>query len=116
MKKVAVSLLAAAAVVTGCNQSVEKASNDFNTLPPRVHNTVRAQAPNAEIASVSKLSTNGMEAFKVEFREQGRNPSIIVGANGTLLSTELGKQVGIIERALTPTGTGTPLNLVSTHP
>lgn len=111
MKRLAVSLLAAAAVLTGCNQSVEKASNDFNTLPPKVQKTVRAQAPNAEIASVSELSTNGMQAFKVEFREPGRNPSIIVGANGTLLSTELGKPAGVIQRALTPTGaTGTPFS------
>ncbi len=111
MKKIAVSLLAAAAVLTGCNQSVETASNDFNTLPPRVQKTVRAQAPNAEIASVSTMSTNGMEAYKVEFREPGKNPSIIVGANGTLLSTELGKQAGVIDRALTPTGAaGTPFS------
>ncbi len=111
MKRIAASMLAAAAVLTGCNDHIEKASNDFNTLPPQVQKTVRAQAPNAEIASVSKLSTNGMDAYKVEFREEGRNPAIIVGANGTLLSSDLGKKAGVLDRLLTPTGpAGTPFS------
>ncbi len=112
MKKLAVSVLAAAAVLTGCNQNIEKASNDFNTLPPQVQKTVRAQAPNAEIASVSELSTNGMQAYKVEFRnENGRNPAVIVGANGTLLASDLAHQAGVLDRVLTPTGAaGTPFS------
>jgi uncharacterized membrane protein YkoI len=112
MNRIAITLLAAAAVLTGCDhQNVEKASNDFNSLPPQVQKTARAEAPSAEVASVSKLSTNGMDAYKIEFREKGRNPSIIVGANGTLLSTEVGKQAGMIDRLLTPTGSaGTPFS------
>ncbi len=111
MKKVAISLLTAAGLLAGCNKSIEQASNDFNSLPRQVQKTVRAQAPNAEIASVSKLTTNGMNAFKVEFREKGANPSVVVAENGTLLNSELGKQAGAIDRLLTPTGaTGTPFS------
>ena len=108
MNKYAIALLCAAGLLVGCNQSIENASQSFNELPPRVQKTVRAQSPNGEIASVSKMSTNGLEAYKVEFRENGRNPVIIVAANGTLLSSELGQPAGAIQRALTPTGaTGT---------
>src|SRR5438270_519230 len=106
----AMSLFAAVGLLAGCNQ-VQNASNDFNSLPPAVQKTARAQAPNAEITSVSKTTTNGMDAYKIEFRAEGRNPVIIVAANGTLLSSELAHQAGMIERALTPTGaTGTPLS------
>src|SRR5512133_709317 len=112
MIKYAVTLLAAAGLLVGCNQSIEKASQNFNELPPQVQKTVRAQSPNGEIASVSKTSTNGMDAYKVEFKnDNGRNPVIVVAANGTLLSSELGAPAGMVQRALTPTGaTGTPFS------
>ena len=51
MKGYLVTLITAAGLVVGCNRSLEKASQDFNTLPPAVQKTVRAQAPNGEIAS-----------------------------------------------------------------
>ena len=111
MKKLAISLLAAAGLLAGCNSSIESASNDFNSLPPAVQKTVRAQAPNGEIASVSHTTTNGMDAYKVQFRMEGSNPTIIVAANGTLLSSELAGKAGVVERALTPTGAvGTPFS------
>ncbi len=112
MNKIAITLLAAVGLVTACNQSIKTASNDFNSLPPAVQKTVRAQSPNGEIVSVSKTTTNNMDAYEVKFRaEKGHNPVVIVAANGTLLSSELGSQAGTIERALTPTGaTGTPFS------
>ena len=111
MKKLAMTLFASAGLLAGCNQSIESASNDFNSLPPAVQKTIRAQAPNGEIGSISHTTTNGMDAYKVQFRMEGRNPTIIVGANGTLLSSELGAPAGVIERALTPTGAvGTPFS------
>jgi uncharacterized membrane protein YkoI len=103
--------LAATGLLAGCNPSVETASKEFNSLPPAVQKTIRAQAPNAEIAKISHTTTNGMEAYKVQFREEGRNPTIMVAADGSLLSTELGRRAGAIERALTPTGAvGTPFS------
>ncbi len=111
MKRIAVSLLAAAAVLTGCNKSVEQASEDFNSLPSQAQKTIRAQAPNAEVTSISKFTTNGLDAYKVELRDQGRTPTIIVGANGTLLGSDLPQHVGVLDRILTPTGpAGTPFS------
>jgi uncharacterized membrane protein YkoI len=112
MKTYLVSLIAAAGViVAGCSKSVEQASNDFNTLPPSVQKTVRAQGPNAEIAKVNKTTREGVDVYEIEFREPGTNPKIIVAADGKLVSTDMAKPAGAIERALTPTGAvGTKLS------
>ena len=112
MKKYVVTLLAAVGLLTACNQSVETASQKFNELPPAVQKTARAQAPNAEIVDVSKTTANGMDAYQVEFKsDQGSNPKVLVAANGTLLSTDLPKTAGAIQKALTPTGAvGTPFS------
>ena len=108
MKIYIVSLLAAAGLVVGCNKSVESASTKFNELPPAVQKTVRAQAPQAEIADVARKTENGMEVYQIEFREPGRNPKIVVAADGKLITGDMVKPAGVIERALTPTGaTGT---------
>ena len=104
MKTYLVTLIAAAGLVAGCNRSIESASQKFNELPPAVQKTVRAQAPNGEIATVSKKTENGMDAYEIEFREPGTNPKIIVSADGKLLSTDMAKPAGAVERMLTPTG------------
>jgi uncharacterized membrane protein YkoI len=105
MKIHIISLIAAGGVlVAGCNRSIESASNDFNTLPPAVQKTVRAQAPNGEIAKVSNTTREGVQVYEIEFREPGTNPKIIVAADGKLVSTDMAKPAGAIERALTPTG------------
>ena len=112
MKKYAITLLAAAALVAGCNQSVETASQKFNQLPPAVQKTVRAQAPNAEIADVSQKAENGSQVYEVQLRNEGSsNSKIIVAADGTLIGSDLPKTAGIIQKILTPTGAvGTPLS------
>jgi hypothetical protein len=53
-----IALVTAIGLLVGCNQSVKTASEDFNSLPPAVQKKVRAQAPNAEIASVSEKTEN----------------------------------------------------------
>lgn len=111
MKAYVVTLIAAAGLVAGCNRSLESASNDFNTLPPAVQKTVRAQAPNGEIASVNKTTRDGIDVYDIEFREPGQNPKITVGMDGKLLSSDMAKPAGTIQRALTPTGAvGTKLS------
>ena len=80
MKIYLVSLIAAAGLVAGCNKSVENASQKFNELPPAVQKTVRAQAPQAEIADVSHNTDNGMDVYEIQFREPGRNPKVVVAA------------------------------------
>ena len=102
--------MAAAGLVAGCNQSVQTASTDFNTLPPAVQKAVRSQAPNGEITSVSKTSENGMEAYKVEIRntDNNNNSTMVVADDGRVLSSDMpNTQNGIIsdvKKALTPTG------------
>jgi len=95
----------------GCSPSVESASQKFNELPPAVQKTVRAQAPNAEIADVSKKSQDGMDVYEVQFNEPGKNPKVVVAADGKLLNTDMPNPSGPVKRLLTPTGaTGTKLS------
>lgn len=111
MNKYVITLAAAAGMLVGCNQSIKTASNDFNSLPPAVQKTVRAQAPNAEIAGVSEKTENGSKVYEVELRQDGSNPKIVVAPDGTLVSTDLPKPAGAVQRLLTPTGAvGTPFS------
>jgi uncharacterized membrane protein YkoI len=112
MKKYVITMLAASALVVGCNQSVETASQKFNELPPAVQKTVRAQAPNGDIANVSMKNENGAQVYEVELRNEGStNSKLLVAADGTLVGSDLPKTAGTIQRALTPTGAvGTPLS------
>src|SRR5204863_6639766 len=108
MKTYVVTLIAVVGLMAGCNRSIEKASTRFNELPPAVQKTVRAQAPNGEIATVSKKTDNGMDIYEVEFREPGKNPKIMVASDGKLISSDMARPAGAVERMLTTTGaTGT---------
>lgn len=112
MKKYTISLLAAAGLLlVGCNQSVQTASEKFNELPPAVQKTARAQAPNAEIVDVSNTSANGANAYEIQYRGQNGNPKVVIAQDGTLISSDLPKTAGVIDKLLTPTGaTGTPFS------
>jgi uncharacterized membrane protein YkoI len=105
-----VTLLAAAGLVAGCNQSVESNSQSFNSLPTAVQKTVRSQSPNGEITSVARTSENGVEAYKVQIHSPGANndSTMIVGIDGKVLSSDMpNNQNGIVsdvKKALTPTG------------
>lgn len=112
MKAYIATIVAAGGLLLwGCSPSVESASQKFNELPPAVQKTVRAQAPNAEIADVSHKTQDGMDLYQVEFAEPGKNPKLMVSADGRLLNSDLPKTAGPVERLLTPTGaTGTKLS------
>jgi uncharacterized membrane protein YkoI len=112
MKAYLVTIVAAGGLLlSGCSRSVESASQKFNELPPAVQKTVRAQAPNAEIADVSHKTQDGMDIYQVEFAEPGKNPKLMVSADGRLLNSDLPKPAGPVERLLSPTGaTGTKLS------
>ncbi|HTL18507.1 MAG TPA: PepSY domain-containing protein [Patescibacteria group bacterium] len=112
MKKYAITLLAASALVAGCNQSVETASNKFNELPPAVQKTVRAQNPNGDIANISQKNENGSQVYEVEFRSpNGPNSKVLVASDGTLVGSDMPKPAGAVQRLLTPTGAvGTKLS------
>jgi uncharacterized membrane protein YkoI len=112
MKAYLVTMVAASGLLFwGCSRSVESASQEFNELPPVVQKTVRAQAPNAEIADITHSNRDGMDVYEVEFKEPGANPKVIVAADGKLLNTDMPKATGPVQRLLTPTGaTGTKLS------
>jgi len=111
MNKHWLTALAIAGLAAGCSRSVESASQQFNELPPAVQKTARAQMPNGEIANVSKTTRDGMEIYEIEFRGAGSNSKIQVGTDGRLVSTDLPRKAGAVERALTPTGAvGTKLS------
>jgi len=110
IKVYAVTLIAAAGLAVGCNQSVESNSQAFNTLPPAVQKTVRAQSPNGEITGVSKTTENGMDAYKVDIRNQGadKDNEMIITMDGRVVSSDMPNNpngvVQDVKKALTPTG------------
>lgn len=89
-------LIASCLMMAGCSKqsSIEKASQEFNSLPPVVQRAVRSRAPTAEIASVDRKTRDNMSYYVVEFKEPGRNPKLIVAENGTILSGEPEKAMG----------------------
>jgi hypothetical protein len=109
-KSIVIFLTAASLALAGCSQksSVEKSSQRFNSLPPAVQRTVRAQAPDAEIASIKKQTRDNMTYYVVEFREPGTNPKITVAQNGALVTGDAEKVMGGTGRdSDTQTGRGT---------
>ena len=95
-KSIVIFLTAASLTLAGCSEksSVEKSSQRFNSLPPAVQRTVRAQAPEAEIASVKKKTRNDMTYYVIQFREPGTNPKITVAQNGALVTSDAEKMMG----------------------
>ena len=92
MKLYLITLSTAAAFLVGCEQrNVEQASQEFNQLPSAVQKTVRAQAPNAEVADIEQKNRDGVTVYQIEFRDKQRNPAMEVAADGTLLRYEAGK-------------------------
>ncbi len=89
MKTYIVSIMAASFLIAGCKQSVETASEKFNQLPPPVQKTVRAHAPNAEIAKVDTKTIEGQTVYEVEFADAGANPKVLVAPDGKLISTDM---------------------------
>jgi uncharacterized membrane protein YkoI len=108
MKTKLATLIAAAGLLVGCNRSIESASQDFNSLPPVVQKTIRAQAPNAEIANISTKTENGMQVYEIQFRDAASNPALVIASDGRVLTSGgVQKTEGVVpgvKRALTPTG------------
>ena len=114
MKKLITLIAASGLLVTGCNRSIESASQKFNELPPPVQKTVRAHAPNAEIANVNQKTHEGTVLYEISFEEPGKNPSVVVAADGRLINTDMSTAKGApgtMERVFKGTGaTGTKLS------
>jgi uncharacterized membrane protein YkoI len=105
MNKYLITLVAAAGLVAGCNKSDENVSQDFNTLPPAVQKTARAQSPNGEILGVSKTSENGVDAYKIEYRAADNSkPTVVIASDGRLISSDMPRNATAVDKILTPTG------------
>ncbi len=89
MTKYLIPLVAAAFLIAGCKPSVESASTKFNQLPPAVQKTVRANAPNAEIANVDTKTVEGQTVYQIEFADAGKNPKMLVAADGKIVSSDM---------------------------
>lgn len=112
MKTYIAALSAASLLLVGCNQNVGTASREFNELPPAVQKTVRAHAPDAEVANVNAKEMDGQTVYEIEFADAGRNPQIVVAYDGRMLQSDMTKGApGTLERVLTGRGAvGTQLS------
>lgn len=54
-------------------------------LPPAVRRTLDREAAGRDIASIERTSVNGQPAYRVSFRESGRNPELLVTDDGRTL-------------------------------
>lgn len=92
MKTKILTLMAVVGLLAGCTKSnVQQASQEFNQLPAAVQKTVRAQAPDAEIADVKRDTRNGHEIYVIQFRDKQRYPAMEVAADGMLVKYQAGE-------------------------
>jgi uncharacterized membrane protein YkoI len=111
MKKYLITLMTATGLLVGCNPSVEKASADFNSLPRQVQKAVRAQAPDAQVASINHRTDNGRDIYDIDLKRGDQTSKMTVAADGTVLNSDFAKTPGTLEKVLAPTGaTGTKLS------
>jgi uncharacterized membrane protein YkoI len=54
-------------------------------LPATVQQSINKEAAGREIAEITSDAVNGRVAYRVEFRERGRNPRLYVAEDGSLL-------------------------------
>jgi hypothetical protein len=47
--------------------------------------TIKTQSPDAPIANISRKEVNGRTIYEVEFKEPGKNPTILVAEDGTIV-------------------------------
>jgi len=61
------------------------AKSQLSALPEPVRKTVQKQVGSAEIASVNKKDDNGRVIYEIEFKDAGKNPTMRVAADGTIV-------------------------------
>ena|SRR2546423_14362226 len=97
MTKYLIAIVAAASLLlAGCSQKshVEKTSQEFNALPSAVQKAVRAQSPNAEVASVDRKTRAGVNYYVIDLKEGDRTRKITVGENGMLMENDRERGMG----------------------
>lgn len=108
-------LLSGCTILGACSKNnVEQASNDFNSLPPQVQQTVRSRVPNGEITDVNKVNRDGSVVYEIKFRDAERHPAITVAQNGSLVKYDIGTaQGGTAEQPARQRGSGSSSDLTA---
>ena len=57
----------------------------LSALPEAAQKTIQSKAPNAQIANISRSDKDGRAIYEVTFKDQGKNPTIKVAEDGTLV-------------------------------
>ncbi|HYG22676.1 MAG TPA: PepSY-like domain-containing protein [Verrucomicrobiae bacterium] len=57
----------------------------ISSLPAKVQSTIQAHAPNGEIRDVERNEDEGRVIYTIEFADSGKNPTMKVAEDGTLL-------------------------------
>jgi hypothetical protein len=57
----------------------------FSALPEKAHMTIKSRAPEAEIADIKRHEKDGRVVYEVAFKDKGKNPTIQVADDGTLV-------------------------------
>src|SRR5688572_24855343 len=61
------------------------AKSQLSALPEPVRKTIQGRVGNAEIAGVNKKDDNGRVIYEIEFKDAGKNPTMKVAADGTIV-------------------------------
>ena len=67
--------------------TARSAKIDLSALPLPVQKTLQAQAPNATITGITRHDDNGRAVFEFEFEDQGKNPTMRISEDGTVVQT-----------------------------
>jgi uncharacterized membrane protein YkoI len=59
----------------------------YSALPELVQKAIQSQAPDAQIASITRHESNGRVIYEIAFKDQGKNPTIRVADDGTLVQS-----------------------------
>jgi uncharacterized membrane protein YkoI len=57
----------------------------LSALPEKAQLTIKANAPDAEVADISRQEKNGRVIYVVAFKDKGKNPTIRVADDGSLV-------------------------------
>jgi hypothetical protein len=101
MKTRILCAIVSAALLLGCSgmrKSMGGAENDrnvltggpvtgttINDLPEPVKKRLKELAPTAEIADIDKQTQGGRVIYRITFTEAGRNPTMYISQDGTLI-------------------------------
>src|SRR5215471_20739529 len=57
----------------------------FSALPEAVQKAIQSKAPEAEIADISRHETDGRVIYRIEFKDQGKNPTMEFAEDGSVV-------------------------------